>query len=63
MSTSQSKSAANNLVAVKEAQTGSQIQGRLDAIEGRRLFGWVWDIAHPNERLLVCILIEGRMGM
>jgi hypothetical protein len=63
MSTSQSKSAANNVVAVKDAQTGSQIQGRLDAIEGRRLFGWVWDRAHPNERLLVRILLEGRMVM
>jgi hypothetical protein len=63
MSTSQSKSAANNVVAVKDTQTGSQIQGRLDAIEGRRLFGWVWDRAHPNERLLVRILLEGRMVM
>lgn len=57
MSTSQTK----NVVAVKEVPAASQIQGRLDAIEGRRLFGWVWDRAYPNERLLVRILLEGRM--
>jgi hypothetical protein len=61
MSTSQSKTVANNVVAVTEARIGSQIQGRLDAIEGRRLFGWVWDRAYPNERVLVRILLEGRM--
>ena len=57
MSTSPSK----NALAVKETEAPSQIQGRLDAIEGRRLFGWVWDRAYPSERLLVRILLEGRM--
>jgi hypothetical protein len=57
MSTSQSK----NIVAMKDTQPASQIQGRLDAIEGRRLFGWVWDRAYPSERLLVRVLLEGRM--
>ena len=57
MSIAQSK----NAVIVTEAPATSQIQGRLDAIEGRRLFGWVWDRARPNERLLVRILLEGRM--
>lgn len=57
MSTSQSK----NIVAMKDTQPASQIQGRLDAIEGRRLFGWVWDRAYPGERLLVRVLLEGRM--
>lgn len=57
MSTAQSK----NAVTVTETPANSQIQGRLDAIEGRRLFGWVWDRARPTERLLVRILLEGRM--
>jgi hypothetical protein len=57
MSTAQQK----NALAVTEQPAASQIQGRLDAIEGRRLFGWVWDGARPTERLLVRILLEGRM--
>ena len=52
---------SKNALAVKETEAPSQIQGRLDAIEGRRLFGWVWDRAYPSERLLVRILLEGRM--
>lgn len=39
----------------------SQIQGRLDAVESRRLYGWVWDRARPEERLLVRVLFRGRM--
>jgi hypothetical protein len=57
MSTLQSK----NAVSVSDASQATQIQGRLDAIEGRRVFGWVWDRARPNERLLIRILLEGRM--
>ncbi|WP_201829981.1 hypothetical protein [Microvirga zambiensis] len=56
-----SASPSKNVVAVNDTPSPSQIQGRLDAIEGRRLFGWVWDRAYPNERLLVRILLEGRM--
>lgn len=56
-----SKAQQRNALAVTEQQAASQIQGRLDAIEGRRLFGWVWDGARPTERLLVRILLEGRM--
>jgi len=41
--------------------TGGQIQGRLDAVESRRLYGWVWDRAQPQERLLVRVLFRGRM--
>ena len=44
-----------------ERKAPAQVQGRVDAIEGRRLFGWVWDRARPNERLLVRVLKEGRM--
>lgn len=57
MSTLQSK----NAVSVSDVSQATQIQGRLDAIEGRRVFGWVWDRARPNERLLIRILLEGRM--
>jgi hypothetical protein len=44
-----------------EQASSPRIQGRLDAIEGRRLYGWVWDSGSPTERLLVRILLEGRM--
>ncbi|WP_414475687.1 hypothetical protein [Microvirga sp. M2] len=47
-------------VAVTQAPAAAQIQGRLDAIEGRRLFGWVWDRNRPNERIQIRILLEGR---
>ena len=53
--------AQKNALAVADQPAASQIQGRLDAIEGRRLFGWVWDSARPTERLLIRILLEGRM--
>lgn len=51
---------ASKAVAVSETPTAAQIQGRLDAIEGRRLFGWVWDRARPTERVQVRILLGGR---
>ncbi|MBZ6075160.1 hypothetical protein [Microvirga puerhi] len=38
----------------------SQIQGRLDAVESRRLYGWVWDRNRPEERCLVRVLLRGR---
>ncbi|RDI58815.1 hypothetical protein [Microvirga subterranea] len=53
--------AQKNALAVADQPAASQIHGRLDAIEGRRLFGWVWDSARPTERLLIRILLEGRM--
>ena len=53
--------AQKNALAVTDQPAASQIQGRLDAIEGRRLFGWVWDSTRPTERLLIRILLEGRM--
>jgi len=57
MSTAQSK----NAVAVSAPQAGPQLQGRVDAIEGRRLYGWVWDSAHPTERLEVRITLNGEI--
>ncbi|KAB0266613.1 hypothetical protein [Microvirga brassicacearum] len=44
-----------------ESSVTAQIQGRLDAIEARRLYGWVRDQARPQERLLVRVLMGGRM--
>jgi hypothetical protein len=38
-----------------------QIQGRMDAVESHRLYGWAWDRSHPEERLLVRVLFRGRM--
>ena len=57
MSTAQSR----NIATVAPVAPTSQIQGRLDAIEGRRVFGWVWDRGRPSERLLVRVLLDGRM--
>jgi hypothetical protein len=56
-----SRAQSNNAVAVTDVPAASQILGRLDAIEGRRVFGWVWDRNRPTERLLVRVLLEGRM--
>jgi len=52
---------ANKAAATADKQAPSQIQGRVDAVEGRRLFGWVWDRSRPTERVLVRVLREGRM--
>ncbi|MGO4388948.1 hypothetical protein AB4Y85_15565 [Microvirga sp. 2YAF29] len=53
--------AKTSIKAVSEQISSPRIQGRLDAIEDRRLYGWVWDSGLPTERLLVRILLEGRM--
>lgn len=55
-----SQAKKSNVAPVEQASS-PRIQGRLDAIEGRRLYGWVWDPGLPTERLLVRILLEGRM--
>jgi len=56
MSTAQSK----NVVTVSATPSKAQLQGRVDAIEGRRLFGWVWDRSQPTERLQVRVTIGER---
>lgn len=35
------------------------IQGRVDALDGGRLFGWVWDRAKPTDRLGVRVVLDG----
>ncbi len=57
MSTAQSSKAA----ALPGSSGGAQLQGRIDAIEGRRLFGWVWDRSSPAERLQVRALLNGQI--
>jgi hypothetical protein len=54
MSTAQHSSA----LGVSAAPVKAQLQGRVDAIEGQRLFGWVWDRSHPTERLQVRIMLN-----
>jgi hypothetical protein len=39
----------------------ARLHGRLDAIENRRLFGWVWDADRPDDRLVVTVRWEGRV--
>jgi hypothetical protein len=50
-----------NKASAADQKAPAKIQGRVDAIEGRRLFGWVWDAVRPGERVLVRVLREGRM--
>jgi len=45
---------------LEESQTNApQIEGRLDAVEGNRVFGWAWDRARPGERVTVELRAEG----
>jgi hypothetical protein len=37
-------------------QTASPLRGRIDAIEGRRVYGWAWHPGRPTERVSVRIL-------
>ncbi|MBM6594400.1 hypothetical protein [Microvirga pudoricolor] len=53
-------STAENKIPVAAPVAGPDIQGRLDAVDGRRLYGWVWDRTQPQERLLVRVLFRGR---
>lgn len=46
---------------VPTAPVNSLIQGRMDAIESQRVYGWVWDKARPKDRLIVRVLLNGRM--
>lgn len=42
--------------------TESAIEGRIDAIQGGRVYGWAWDRAHPADRLEVEFRAEGPDG-
>jgi hypothetical protein len=33
----------------------ADLRGRVDAIDGTRIFGWAWNAAEPTQRLNICI--------
>ncbi len=37
----------------------AKLNGRVDALDGARLHGWIWDETRPEERLIVRLLREG----
>lgn len=41
------------------ALTPARLNGRVDALDGNRLHGWIWDEARPEERLIVRLLRDG----
>ena len=49
------------LPAVVDAVPESRIRGRIDAIDGHHLFGWVHDEAHPKQRVAVEVTLDGRV--
>lgn len=51
---------ANEAIAAPQpAERPAQPEGRVDAIDNGRVYGWVWDPSHPDERLVVHILLNG----
>ncbi|HEV7256948.1 MAG TPA: hypothetical protein VGN82_04130 [Bosea sp. (in: a-proteobacteria)] len=41
--------------------TPARLNGRVDALDGNRLHGWIWDEARPEERLLVRVFCDGAL--
>lgn len=41
----------------------ARLNGRVDALDGNRLHGWIWDEARPEERLTVRLLLDGRVAL
>jgi hypothetical protein len=39
----------------------ARLNGRVDALDGNRLHGWIWDEARPEERLKIRLMLDGRM--
>jgi hypothetical protein len=37
----------------------ARLNGRVDALDGARLHGWIWDETRPDERLIVRLLRDG----
>ncbi|MFG1410846.1 hypothetical protein V5G24_07015 [Xanthobacter sp. VTT E-85241] len=50
---------APSVDAVGNGDGSAALDGRVDAIDNGRLFGWVWDRDHPAARLLVRIVLDG----
>jgi hypothetical protein len=40
----------------------ARLNGRVDALDGRRLHGWIWDEARPDEAITVRISCDGRVA-
>ncbi|HYG88470.1 MAG TPA: hypothetical protein VD978_19685 [Azospirillum sp.] len=40
----------------------TSIEGRLDAVQGSRVYGWAWDRANPDDRLPIEIFVHGPGG-
>lgn len=38
----------------------ARIQGRIDAFEDGRLYGWAWDAAHPQSRMTIQVFLDER---
>jgi hypothetical protein len=36
----------------------AELEGRVDAVDNGRLFGWVWDAANPADRLAVQVMFD-----
>ncbi|MCC6468565.1 MAG: hypothetical protein IT563_09600 [Alphaproteobacteria bacterium] len=49
---------AATLPQAAEAPRPNDIAGFLDALDGRRVFGWAWDRANPAERLRIEIRVD-----
>lgn len=50
--------------APKAEQTQApKIQGRVDAFESGRLFGWAWDAANPRDRMTIHVFHDGERVM
>ncbi len=39
--------------------TPARLNGRVDALDGNRLHGWIWDEARPEQSLIVRVLRDG----
>jgi hypothetical protein len=37
------------------------LNGRVDALDGNRLHGWIWDEARPEERLTIQLRLDGQV--
>lgn len=40
--------------------TPARLNGRVDALDGNRLHGWIWDEARPEQSLIVRVLRNGK---
>ncbi len=51
--------AAPTAATVPQPPVEPALQGRVDALEGERLYGWVWDAANPDARVGVRVRLDG----